>query len=181
MCACNTLIGNWSVNVWEDLGSPPNVTPTTISGYAIQPNTLGRLNSLIMTCYQGSGYTGAAMGMGSVNFDVSPDLTNTELAVIGAMYLVSYYNNLAQATMGVGACTIPWTQIKEGDSSITRAQPANIGKVYSEMSKEAQVQLRQLVNAYRGSAGGSISRSVDYFNPPVNLGPGYGATPRWEP
>lgn len=157
----NILLGQWAVGVWNDLGQPANVTATTISGYAIQPSTLGRLNDLIGSCYSGSGYTGG----NTINFQIGPDISNTELGLIEKMYLVSYYNNLAQSTMGIGGSTIPWTRLREGDSSIDRANAANIGREYREMAKTANEQLYYMVNAYRSnSLGGNLGRSVDYPN-----------------
>lgn len=153
------LIQNWATGIWVDLGQPTNTTPSTISGYAIQPSTLGKLNNLLGTCFSGSGYTGA----GSVNYQIGPFVTNTELAVIEQMYRVSYYNNVAQATMGIGGSTIPWTRIREGDSMIDRTNAANLGVQYREMAKEAASQLNYLANAYRSnSAGGNMPRTVDY-------------------
>lgn len=158
----NTLIGDWASGFWTNLGQPVNVAVTTISGYAIQPNTLGQLNSFIGTCYSGSGYLGVT---GTSNFDTDPNLTNTELSIIGAMYLVSYYNSLSQAMMGVSQNTIPWVNLKEGDSTITRANGANLGMVYAKMATDANTRLQYLVNAYRQNAqGGSVPRTVDYPN-----------------
>lgn len=162
------LIGSWSSGVWLDLGSPSNTSASTISGYAIQPSTLGRLNDLIGTCYYGSGYT----GVGTMDYQAAPPLTNTELSLIGLMYQVSFYNTLAMATMGMGGNTIPWTMIAEGDSRIARANPANIGKEYREMSRTAAEQLNYLVCAYRANVqGSSTPRSVDY---PSIVGPEWG-------
>ncbi len=146
---------------------PTNVAVSTISGYAIQPNTLGKVNSLLSTCFSGSGYTGA----GTTNYQIGPYATPAVLGVIGQLYLVSYYNNLAQANLGAGGNAIPWVALAEGDSKIARVNAANIAQQYREMSKEAYVELWNLVNAFRNSDGGGIPRSVAYFNPPTY---GYG-------
>ncbi len=156
-----TLIGQWATGIWLDLFQPTNTSPSTISGYAIQPSTLGKLNNLVQGCFSGSGYTGA----GTTNYQIGPYVTNSELAIIEAMYRVSYYNNLAQATMGIGGATTPWTTIREGDSSISRANGATLGREYREIAKEAAAQLNYLVNTYRSSQGGNIGRSVDYLSP----------------
>ena len=165
----NILLQIWATGQWVDLGQPTNVSVTTISGYAVQPGTLGKLNSLISTCFSGSGYTGA----GTTNYQIGPWVTNTELAIIGQLYLVSYYKNLAQATMGVGGSTIPWSMLREGDSTIQRSSPVNIGKEYREMAKDANEQLNFLVSAYRGSNGGQVPRSVDYIS---EVDPTWGAS-----
>lgn len=165
----NLLLQEWATGIWADLGGPTNTSTSTISGYAIQPSTLGRLNSLINTCFSGSGYTGA----GTTNFQIGPGVSESELGIIGAMYLVSYYNNLAQATMGIGGSTIPWVQLREGDSTITRANAAYIGKEYRELSRDSTERLNFLVNAYRGSEGGNVGRTVDY---PSEVYPTWGSS-----
>jgi len=157
----STEIGIWATGVWLDLGSPANISALTLSGYAIAPSTLGRLNNFIGACYSGSGWAGP----GSVNYDVVPDLTDPELAIINAMYLVSYYNGLSQATMGAGGSTIPWQSLKEGDSTITRASAPAIGKTYADMAKDAMANLKYLVNVYiNNSQGGNTPRSVNYLD-----------------
>lgn len=156
----NLLLQDWATGLWVDIGQPSNVAVTTISGYAIQPGTLGKLNSLIGTCFSGSGYAGTT---GTANFQIGPWIADTELAIIGQMYLVSYYRSLAQATMGVGGNTIPWSMLREGDSTIQRSSPVNIGKEYREMAKDANEQLNYLVTAYSAnSQGASVPRTVDY-------------------
>jgi hypothetical protein len=159
--ASNTLIGQWSSGLWQDLGSLPTLSALTISGYAVQPSTLGRLNTLIGTCYSGTGY----MGTG-IPFDAAPDLSNTELAVIGAMFEVGWYSQLAMTMMGVTPAGLAWTALAEGDSRISRANAVNVGKEYREMSKEANLRLNYLVNAYHTEVqGSSTPRDVSYLNP----------------
>lgn len=160
----------WATGVWLDLFSPTNTTVSTISGYAVQPSTLGRLNNLVMTCFTGSGYAGT----GTSNYQIGPYVTSAELTLIGQMYLVSYYNGLAQASMGMGGNGIPWVALAEGDSKIARANPANLGKEYREMARTAAEQLAYLANAYRSSQGGSVPRDVEYLSIGyANWGAGY--------
>lgn len=171
MAQNDELLQVWATGLWSDIGNPPNVAVSTISGYAIQPGTLGKVNSLLTTCFSGSGYAGT----GTTNYQIGPYADAALLGVIGQLYLVSYYNNLAFAAMGAGANAIPWTNLREGDSSISRVNAATIGKEYREMSKTAAEQLMVLVNAFRGSEGGAIPRGISYFNPPVGIwNGGYG-------
>ena len=153
------LIGEWSSGVWSDLGMPPNLSALTISGYATSPSTLGRLNNYIGTCYSGSGYS----GYGSFDYDVVPDLSSNELAIVDAMYRVSYYNSLASNTMGYGGDSIPWVSIGEGDTKATRANAAAIGATYVKAALDAQNALKYLVNVYiTQSQGGNTPRDVEY-------------------
>ncbi len=164
--SCNSGIGVWATGLWTDLGSPTNISALTISGYVATPNTLGKLNSLIGTCYAPSGYT----GFGSFNYDVTPDLAETELALIGKLYMVSYYNSLVQSVMGAGG-VMPTLSAREGDTSFNLVNPVSMGKVWADMAKEANEELKYLVNAYiNQSQGANVPRSVVF----PNVVPGYG-------
>jgi hypothetical protein len=157
--ASNTLIGQFATGLWVYLGSPPTLSALTISGYAVQPGTIGSLNARLGTCYSGTGY----LGTGQV-FDVTPDYNYADLAILGEMFQVGWYSQLVYATMGAGGTSIPWSNIREADSSITRASPVNIGKEYREMAKDANLRLNYLVNAYLDGERGT-ARSIDYLNP----------------
>ena len=159
MATGSALIGLWSSGLWSNLGSPPTLSALTISGYAVQPNTLGSINSRLGTAFVGTGVGGTG-----VAFDADPSLTNRELAIIEGLFLISWYNQLACASMGAGGTSIPWQRIREGDESIERSSPVNIGKEYREMSREANLQLTYLTNAYLDNDRGT-SRSVDFLNP----------------
>lgn len=153
------LIGEWSSGIWVSLGGPPTLSALTISGFASQPNTLGTLNARLDRCFRGTGEGGTGYAYAS-----EPPLTNAELAIVEGIFLVSWYNQLAFATMGAGGSTIPWVRLREGDSLIDRSNPANIGEQYREMSKSANEQLNYLVNAYITNSGPSFG-GVDYLNP----------------
>lgn len=175
------LIGVWASGFWQELGSPASLSALTLSGYACTPETIGRLNNLIGTCYFPSGASGDS-GIIGYNFDVAPNLTLQEVALIGAMYLVSYYMGLAQASMGAGGIIAitnggtPVQSIKEGDSQITWANVAGIGRNYVELAKQAKLDLNYLVNAYiNNTQGGNTPRSIAYLNALYPLvGGGYG-------
>ncbi len=160
----NTLIGMWASGIWQvDLGASPYVSALTISGFAIQPSTLGLLNSYLGLCFSGSGYSGA----GSVNYDVVPDIGQEELAIVEQLYLISYYNSLANATMGQGGDNVgglPYTTIRDdGGLALGRANPAAIGLAYISQAKEAVANMRYLVNNYINNVqGANTPRSVSY-------------------
>jgi hypothetical protein len=164
------LIGVWASGFWQELGSPANLSALTVSGYACSTNTIGKLNDTIGTCYYASGASGAS-GIIGYNFDVAPDLGQEELAIIGAMYLVSYYNGLAQAAMGAGSFVVisnggvPLQQIREGDSSVTWANVAAIGGNFAKMATEARKTLNYLCNNYINQIQqASVPRSINFLN-----------------
>lgn len=158
--ASNTLIGIWSQGVWENLGQPDCLSYLTISGYAVQPNTIGFLNNKIGTCYE------AVTGANNIAYDLSPDITSQELYLVGLKYEVDFYRHLSMSTMGMGAGGIPWISIKESDESITRVNAINLGREYREMSKDAQLVLDKALSTYiQVVQGGGTSRDVVFLSP----------------
>lgn len=154
------IIEQFSTGVWNDLGQPTDITVTSISGWVTQPQTLGKLNSYIGTCYQGTGYTGA----GSWNYDVTPAITNTETAILNEMFQVSYYQQLIRKIAGAGGINRIVQNISEGDSKISYVSSAALAKVYTDNVIEANKRLNYLVNVYANEAAGANNpRSVDYY------------------
>lgn len=173
--ASNTLIGTFASGVWLNLGSLSALSALTISGYVVQPSTLGSLNNRLGTSFSGTGY----MNTGTV-FDTVPDITNRELAIVEGLFLVGWYNQLASASMGLGGTSIPWVSIKEADETITRERPANLGAEYRAMAKDARLYMEYLVGAYVDNDRGT-SLSVDYLNsayPYLGAGIAYSTTQR---
>lgn len=165
--ASNGLIGTWATGFWEtNLGSPPTISVLTISGYAVQPGTLGMLNTRIGTCY-----SGLSTGAGGVVYDASPDLGLDQLAIIGAAFEVSWYNRLAQTMMGLSPEGVSFTHIREGDESYTRANVVNIGKEYREMANDARARLDKLISAF--NSNGTVGQ-VAFYNPPARAYSPYG-------
>ena len=155
----NVLIGQFSSGLWLNLGGLSALSALTISGFVVQPGTLGSLNNRLGTSFSGTGYLGTG-----ATFDTVPDITNKELAIVEGLFLVSWYNQLASANMGLGGSSIPWTRIREADESIDRERPSNLGAEYRTMAKDARLYMEYLVGAYNDNARGS-ALSVDYLNP----------------
>ena len=154
------IIGQFSTGVWNNLGQPTDITVTSISGWVTQPQTLGKLNSYIGTCFQGTGYTGA----NSWDYDVTPALTNTETAILDEMFQISYYQQLIRKIAGAGGVTRIIQGLSEGDSKISYVSSAALAKVYTENLVEANKRLNYAVNVYTNeSAGANNPRSVDYY------------------
>lgn len=173
----NTLIGLWATGLWTFLGQPPTLSALTISGYAVQPGTIGTLNARLQTCFSGTGF----MGTGAP-FDVVPGYGYSELAILGDLFQIGWYNQLAFSTMGAGGSAIPWTRLREADSSIDRANPANIGKEYREMAKDANLRVNYLIGAYLDGERGTAA-VIDYLNPayPYGANNAYGTNQRSVP
>lgn len=158
------LIGLWATGLWSALGSPATVSALTISGYATTPNTLGQLNTYIGTCYCGTGYT----GYGTYDYDITPCISPQELAIIGGMYAVGYWNNLAQLTMGAGGYGVgglPVQSLGDGDTKIAYQNAAAIGQVYMGWADKALLQLNYNVGVYLNQVlGANVPRSIAFGN-----------------
>jgi hypothetical protein len=164
----STNIGLFSSGVWINLGEPTDLAPTSISGWVVQEQTLGALNNRIGTCYTASGYTGA----GSWNYDVSPDLSNTEFALLDSMFQITYYQQLIRKNSGAGGTKIV-QQLTEGDTKITYVSAADMIRALNDSLKEATKRLNYQVNEYvQNSLGGDFARSIDHYTMLQN---GYGA------
>lgn len=163
-----TGIGLFSSGLYLDLGSPTDLSVSSISGWVTQPQTIGKLNSYISTCFQPTGYTGA----GSWNNDVTPDLGNEEYAILAAMYNVSYYNQLVRKLAGAGGTQRILQSTSEGDSKVTFVSNADLARIYIDNAKEATKTLNYLVNNYNVNiAENSAPRSVDHYTiaPPFSV------------
>lgn len=136
-------IALFATGLWLDLGSPTDLSPGVISGWVCQPHTIGKLNTLLETCFSGSGYS----GVGSANTDVIPDLTEAEFGILDAMYRITYYQRLVRNIAGGGGI-FPVTSLSEGDSEIRYESPAALARIYSDNLKTAQDDLKYQVNAY---------------------------------
>lgn len=161
-----TDIGLWATGMWTNLGQPPDVSAQTISGWVVQPYTVGTFNTLTNQCF--SPVSGAF---------VCPELDDAEFGVLGAMYAVQFWNYRAQAMAGAGGVDTTWSRLSEGDSTIQRASPGELMKVYAAMARDAQLNLRFVIASYNDYVqNGSMPNSVLYPTIVNDWGAGYGTS-----
>ena len=147
-------IGNWATGIWINLGAPSSLSALTISGYATQNFTIGKLNAYTALCY--SGVSGTY---------ICPDLDDGGFAILEQMFLQSYYLQLMQANGGAGGTTRIVASIADGDSKIVWQNGVAMAKVYLEASQTATKNLNNLVRNYNNqSQGGNLPRDVSYYN-----------------
>lgn len=152
-------LGLLATGLWQNnLNSPTSVSALTISGWFAQDYVVGQLNAKISTCYSGSNN-----GSGN-NWAICPDADGGTLAILGAMYLVTYWDGKIAGAAGAGGVSDTWISLREGDSDLRRTSPAELMKVYSAMSKQANERLTYLTNEYiRNSQGAALPRSVEFW------------------
>lgn len=148
---CGDQIFVFATGFWEnELNSPSNYSVQTFSGWVTTPFALGKLGNLIYRCYSG------------VSGCVSPDIGDSEFAIMGEMFKVDYYQRLAMAAAGAGG-TLPLVELKEGDSTIRWTNSSSLMKEYVAMSKQANEELQNLVAAYLAGQNTGPS-SVLFYN-----------------
>lgn len=156
----STTIGQFATGIWDDLSQPTEISVGSISGWVIQPQTVGKLNNLIGSCFQPTGYDTSVTG--SYNYDVTPEIGDEEYGILNEMYQLSYFQMLMRRTAGAGGTQRIVQSLSEGDSKITYVSAAQLARVYSDNIKEINKRINYLVNAYNvNSLGATAPRSVD--------------------
>lgn len=135
--------------IWNDLDEPSEVTTSYISGWLVNPANVGKLNNKIGTCYD------ALSGV------ISPELGQEEASIYSEIYQALYYKQKINEKLGAGG--IAWTEMRDGDGVLRRASPTEEAKVYKDLFKESNIQLKDLIQNYRANLG--FPRTND-FSPP---------------
>lgn len=133
---------DFSNMVWEDLGSPSNPSVTYISGWS--QNNIGILNVLINKCFDVNE---------SGNF--CPSMCSSESGIFKEYFNYKLYekkirdslNGIIDRSQSSGA--MDWIAMSEGDSSIRRADPAQMSRIYKDLKNESKVALDKLIGDYK--------------------------------
>jgi len=140
---------NLAYNTWNDLNQPEDTTASYISGWYLHSSNLGLLNNVLGTCFSGVG--GA----------ISPELGNEEAAIYSEIFKQNYCKRKIYSNLG--ASSIQWTEIREGDGVIRRASPTEVAKVFKDLLKESNATFKDLVQSYKSNL--SFPRSNDFSAP----------------
>lgn len=136
--------------IYSDLGSPSDISVSSIQTKLVSSGFLGKLNNKISTCYS------------IVSGDISPELGNEEQAIYSQMYKSEYYSRKISSIFG--GTDINWTTVKDGDSEITRSSQTEVGKLFKDLKRQSDEELGNLVASYRVNA--SPPSTIDYAPPP---------------
>lgn len=145
----NLASGIYKYDFDEDSSS---VNPSFVSGWL--QNNVGELNISIHSCYSGE----------------NPGMGDEEQNIYRQIFLRDFYKKIGRkALMGVsytstnqsGLVTSDWTELREGDSVIRRraslASPSEkitASRQFSDLSREANEELKHLIYKYNMSKGG---------------------------
>lgn len=123
--------------IWFDLGSPTSLTPDAIATRLASNFFIGKLNNLLDLC---------------LIFDSAGDLTpledfgSEEQNVYIELYKNNYYAQKVMENLGAGS--LGFTTIREGDTTLTKVSPTEIAKNYQTLKNNSDENLKNLVNSY---------------------------------
>ena len=157
-------VGFLASGIWEDLGAPQNPSITYISGWVGSSRGVGKLNTLLNTCFcvddEGihAGETFVSCGVtGEYQAgDFYPALNSAETAIYTEIYKGDYYEKRMRDSLnGISdsyvSGNMAWTELREGDSSIKRGSPTEAAKVYRGFLGDSKAELQKLVGYYRSN------------------------------
>lgn len=136
--------------IYGDLGSPGDISVSSIQTKLVSSGFLGKLNNALSTCYS------IASG------DITPQLGVEEQSIYAQMYKSEYYARKISSIFG--GTDINWTTVKDGDSEITRSSQTEVGKLFKDLKRLSDEELNRLIGAYRTNASGPST--IDYAPPP---------------
>ena len=138
MSFCTDQILSLASGIYQSIGSPTSQSVGFISGWLTSSGgMLGEVNTKLDTCFYISGDAPCIAG------GFGPD----EAYITTLVYQANYYESKALSSLaGLGT---PWTNMKEGDTSITRESSVNISKQYLAMHANATDQTRISMRDYK--------------------------------
>lgn len=137
-----------ATNIWNDIGQPTDTPVSYIQSKLISNPFLGKLNSLTANCFV------------IITGDILPALNTDEQGIYALMYEADFYTRKVNVLLN--GTDIAWTTLKDGDSTITRSSIVDQARLYRDMQKQLNDQLRVIVAAYRQT--NANARSVDFYS-----------------
>jgi hypothetical protein len=134
-------------NIYNELGEPSDYSPQKISAWVLDNANLGKLNNLIGTCFAGVSYTNDCGNV--TGYGIEPAIRNDQLAIYKMLFDYEYFKsesrNMAKSSATIGS---DWTNLREGDSSITKINKNEISKTFRGLSRDAKEDLDKAVKLY---------------------------------
>lgn len=114
---------------------------TSIS-YWLRYVGIGKLNISIDTSFVLTG-----------SLDFSPELDDMQAAILMELYFVNYFDKAAFNALGANSYETNdlWTNLREGDTSISRISRVDVAKQYSKLKDDHNEILKMLVAQYRAN------------------------------
>ena len=149
MVGC-TWFSNFVSGVWEDLGQRSDYSLGYLSGWFLDSSNIGLVNAQIDTCHQLTGYTDISGNL--TGLCIVPEMNNGELAIFKSNFDVFFYSREGKLVLSGAAGVNSWTNLREGDSSITQVNRSELARTYNIMMKDSRSSLKDLVRDYLRNA-----------------------------
>ncbi len=134
-------------NIYNELGEPSDYSPQKINAWILDNANLGKLNNLIGTCFSGVAYTNDCGNV--TGYGIEPAMRNDQLGIYKMLFDYEYFKgearNMAKSSATIGN---DWTNLREGDSSITKINKNEISKNFRALSRDAKEDLDKAVKLY---------------------------------
>jgi len=135
-------------SVHEEIGEQAGYSYEYLAYWFADNTNLGKLNSLIGTCYSATYSTGQYGEL--VSYAINPEISFEELSIYVKIFELDLYNkqirNINQGNASYAASN--WISLKEGNSSISKINKKDITKSYKLMVKNTKKELDGLVSSY---------------------------------
>ena len=135
-----------STVISQDLGSPDAPTIGVIQ-YWLRHNVF-TLNTLLNTSYT----------INTTDGSLSPELSDTDSAILKKMYFVYYYDGKIRENLGAASID-PVMEVAENGAVVRLLNRNEISKSYIQIKKQEQEELNRLITFYRGN--NAVPQSVD--------------------
>ncbi len=141
---CGQQVSGLATGIWENLGSPTNVSAQYITAWLTQSGNISRLNNALGLCVYTSGSENCLVGM-----------DDDALAIYSQLYQLQYYQGSQTSLLtsvvvaGAGSSVTTWTEVREADSTVRREGPSAFLRVYTQMIKDLNAQLRLSIGDYK--------------------------------
>jgi hypothetical protein len=134
-------------SVHEEIGEAAGYSYEYLAYWFAGNYNLGRLNTLIDTCFSGSYVTGEYGEMTS--YAITPEMHSEETAIYQKIFELDFYSKMARNTLReISSGGADWISLREGDSSITKINKNEVAKNYRSLSQDAKLELDKMVDSY---------------------------------
>jgi hypothetical protein len=132
--------------VYNDLGEPEEYSLAKISAWFLDEANIGKLNNLIgskINLIFHKNEFGVVTG-----YELTPKPTPNQLGIFKNLFECEFFKNYAKNLARSASQLGDWTLLREGDSSIQRANKNEISKNFRIMSKDCEIELGKKVKMY---------------------------------
>lgn len=130
-------IADLSREIFEDLGSPDDISLPAISFWLGTESNLGKLNTLLDTEFT------------IIDNEISRPLNSQEQAIYKHLYQIQYIKRQFNKNTGAAAYAGEVIEIKEGNRTVKGINKNDVAKTLNAYLKDLNLELIQLIQSYK--------------------------------